>query len=480
MSSVTPSPILAAPTPEPQDPARVLRVAMRIAVALLMSGAQTDDVEAAIVSVAGGYGLEPVQAAVTFSTITISHDVPGSRHPTTLLHIVRDRTTDFARLAGASTLVRRIQEEQLPLEAAERELDDLDRIRPPYSRVVSFVAPGVSAAASTLVFAGGIFDAGATFGIALLLQPALAALDRSTFPPFFRLVFGAFATTVLVALLVGLGVPIVGGLVLTGSLLRFLPGYALVSGFRDLIGQSMVSGTGRLAEALLLGAGVAGGTAVGLGLAGVFDIELSLLTSGSADWGMLVALPAAFVAVAAFAVRLGVPIAAILGAALLGALAWWLFRVLAGPGANILDPTLATLAAATVIGIVGRLLARRAHGPAALWVVPAVLLLLPGLQIVSAMLAPTNELRINGMLAAVGTAFLLGTGVASGDIIVSTARRVRDRVVDPAVDAVAGGVDVLVVTPVERAVGRLQGRRPPSAALPAELDDVNEVSEGPG
>ena len=441
---------------------------MRVAVALLMSGDQTDDVEASSVAVASAYGMNDVQAAVTFSTITISHDAPGSSHPTTLLHIVKDRTSDFTRLAGASSLVRRIQEEHLSLDAAETELDDLDRLRPVYNRAISFVAPGVSAAASTLVFAGSLFDALVTLGIALVLQPALAVLDRATIPPFFRLVFGAFASTALVGLLVGLGVPIIGGLVLTGSLLRFLPGYALVSGFRDLIGQSMISGTARLAEALLLGAGVAGGTAIGVTLAALFGVDLSLVTTGAVAWTLVVTLPAAFVAVGAFAVRLGVPPSAIIGASLLGAFAWWLNGALSGPGLTTIglttiDPTLATLAAAIVIGIVGRLLARREHGAAALWVVPAVLLLLPGLQIVTAMLAQTNELRIAGMLAAGGTAFLLGTGVATGDIIVSTARRLRDRVVDPAVDVMSEGVDVFVVTPVGRAVGRLQGRHAPSA-----------------
>ncbi len=475
MSSVTPSPNIAAPTPEPQDPARVLRVSMRVAVALLMSGDQTDDVEAASVAVASAYGLNTVQAAVTFSTITISHDTPGTNRPTTLLHIVKDRTSDFTRLASVSSLVRRIQEEPLPLETAEAELDDLDRLRPVYNQAISFVAPGVSAAASTLVFAGSAFDAVVTLGIALILQPALAVLDRATIPPFFRLVFGAFATTALVGLLVGLDVPIIGGLVLTGSLLRFLPGYALVSGFRDLIGQSMISGTARLAEALLLGAGVAGGTAIGLGLAGLFGVHLSLLTAGGVNWGFLVTLPAAFVAVGAFAVRLGAPPSAIVAASLLGAFAWWMNGALAGPGPATIDPTLATLAASVVIGIVGRLLAGREHGAAALWVVPAVLLLLPGLQIVSAMLAPTNDLRIAGMLAAGGTAFLLGTGVASGDIIVLTARRLRDRVVDPAVDAMSEGIDVLVVTPVEHALERLHGRRATDAGRSTkEQDDLGD------
>jgi uncharacterized membrane protein YjjP (DUF1212 family) len=440
----------------PPTPSRILRVALRVAVAQLRSGAQSDDVEDAVVEVCAAFGVAPVQAAVTFSIISISHDDP-EHGPTTLVHIVRDRTTDFGHLAGASAIVRRIGAGELTLDAAEAELDALTTQPQPYSRLVTFLAPGISAAGSTLVFAGTPLDAAATLGIALLLQPAFMALDRATFPPFFRLVFGAFATTVLVTLLAGLGLPIAGGLVLTGSLLRFLPGYALVSGFRDLVGESIMSGSARLAEALLLAAAVAGGTAFGLALAAAFDIQLSIVTLGSADWGLLVGVPAAFVAVAGYTVRLGMPVRTVAGAATLGALAWLLYILLVDVR-QLADASGATFLAAIAVGVVGRLVALRARAPAALWVVPAILLLLPGLQLVSAMLAITNAARIDGLLAAATTAFLLGTGVASGDIIVATARRLRERVVVPAVGAVAGGVDVLVVEPVERVADRAAQR----------------------
>ena len=135
----------------------------------------------------------------------------------------------------------------------------------------------------------------------------------------FGLIFGAFASAILVALLSGVGLPIIGGLVLTGSILRFLPGYAIVSGFRDLIGQSFISGTARLAEALLLGAGAAGGIAFALALAGRFGVNLTIITAGTAEWGLLVGVPAAFVAVLGYAIRLGVPPRGVLGAAGLGA-----------------------------------------------------------------------------------------------------------------------------------------------------------------
>jgi uncharacterized membrane protein YjjP (DUF1212 family) len=445
------------PLPE-HDDARVLLVAMRTAVAMLGSGAQSDDVEAAIRTIATAYGMVGAQASVTFSGISISYVPNGRDHPTTVLHIVRERRSDFARLATASALIRRIRDGECSLADAEAALNELESQASPYGRLASFVAPGVSAAGSTVVFGGNVPDAAATLGIALAVQPALERLDRSTLPPFFRLVFGAAVSTLLVALLVALGLPIVGGLVLTGSLLRFLPGYALVSGFRDLIDQSIISGTARLAEALLLAAGVALGTAVGVVVAGSLHIQLAIVTVGRADWSALGAGLAAFVAVGAFAIQLGVPRSAVAQAALLGASAWVVFIGFADIGA-VVEPVAATLGSALAIGIAGRILARRAHAPAALWVVPAILPLLPGLQLVQALLANTDAARVSGLVGAAATAFLIGTGVATGDIIVLTVRGVRDTVVAPAIGAVTGGVDVLIVSRVERAVEQARGSR---------------------
>ncbi len=453
------------------EPVRVLRLAMRIAVTMLSNGAQAEDVEASIGHLARAYDVGGVQAAVSFSMISISRYTHPDEPPTTLLHLVRDRRIDFTRLAAVSETVRHIRDGSLDLETAESAVDRLDSATSSYGQVARFVAPGLSAAGTTLMFGGDLLEALATLAIGLVVQPALAALDRSSLPPFFRLGIGAAGSAILVALLVALGLDIAGGLVLTGSLLRFLPGYALVSGFRDLIDGSVVSGTARLAEAVLLAAAVAGGTALSLALASSAGITLHILTVGQADWGLPISVISSLVAVAFYAVQLGVPSRSVAQAALVGAVSWLLYRATTVPFGQ-LDASVATLAATIFIGAVGRLLARHFGAPAAIWVVPAILPLLPGLQLVQAMLAETDAARISGLLAAAGTAFIIGTGVAIGDNLVLVVSGVRDRVVAPAVGAVAEGVEVLVVVPVGRAVG--WARRGEQGGSPAaEVPDTD-------
>ncbi len=468
------TPITTGPPPaDGGDDATILRLALRVGAVMLASGAQTQDVETAVASVAETLGLGEVSAVVTFSTITISYLRPGKR-PATLLHPVRDRDADFARLAAVSTLARELAAGGLSVDQAHARLDELDAPKAVVARAMGLIGPSASAGASAVLFGGTLLDALVTFGIALLVQPVVVRIDRSELPVFFRTAFGAFASTIAAAALVGLGLGINGGLVLTGSLLRFLPGYALVSGFRDLLDQSIISGTARVAEAILLGAAVAGGVAAGLATADAFGVHLSIAASGSNDWGVLTMSIAALIAVGGYAIRLGVPSSVVAQAAVLGAIAWVPFQLLATPAGPV-DRTIATLAFTVAIGMVGRILARRFHAPSALWVVPAVLPFLPGLQIVTALLAETNDDRIVGLLAAAGTAFAIGVGVASGDIVVATLRRFRERVIPEAIEAAVDGVDSFVVAPFEQIVGRRKRPAPTPPPAAGEADAAQRV-----
>jgi uncharacterized membrane protein YjjP (DUF1212 family) len=455
------------PSEPAAEPARALRVILRIAVGLLGSGAPTDDVEADMSALAGAFGVAPVQAAVTFSTVTVSMD-RGDRAPITAFHFVRDRTVDFSRLAALSEVVGKARAGVVGLDEVEAELAEVERGRPAYHAVTRFVAPAVSALGSTIIFGGNGYDGLATLGVALAIQPALTALDRTTLPPFFRVAFGAVASATLVALLVILGADIHSGLVLTGSLLRFLPGYALVSGFRDLVSQSIVSGTARLAEALVSAAAIAGGLAVAIRIAAFAHVQLGLQVEGSTTWMPWVLVVAALLAVGGFAIQLGVPRREVAFAAALGAVAWSL-RDLTVTAANG-DAALATIVAATFIGAVGRVLATQRHSLPVVFVVPAILPLLPGLLLVQAMLATNDLARLGGLIDAAATALFIGVGVATGDIIVATVARFRARVLAPAVNAVAGGVDVLLVGPVARVLG--------GSGHPDADDDDEVVVEG--
>ena len=185
---------------------------------------------------------------------------------------------------------------------------------------------------------------------------------------------------------------------------------------------------------------------------------LSISSSGTRVWMIGVQVVAAALACGLFGIRLGLPRFALWTTAGLGALGWLVRSGVLWSG----DGVLATTVAAAVVGVVGGYLARRAKAPTAIWVVPASLPLVPGLLLVQALLA-TGETSGHVLLTrAVLTAFMLGVGVAGGDIGAQMFRRFDERVVQPMVRPAAGmlrsGVDIILGPRAHEAAAERTGR----------------------
>ncbi len=447
--------------PDPPDVRRILAIARRAGVLLLASGAQTNEVEDAVRHLTADLGLADVQVGVFYSSIQLSYVAPGDLEPTTVLQLSSGRTADLTRLSDVTSLIRRVASGDLDLDGAEGEMAQIEANVRLGSVLLAIVAPAVSSAALAVLFGGAPLDVAATFVLSLAILPMVAWLKRNGMPPFFSLLLGSTAATILAALTFWLGFHVEAGLLMTACLLQFLPGAALVAGARDLIDQAVVSGTARLAEALLIGAGVASGAALGIAISARVGVVLAFDVSGPRTWAPPVVLAAAAIAVAAYALQLAVPRFAIPWTALLGAVAWTIYSLL-GNG-----PEAGTFLAAAVVGGAGRLLAQHYRAPATLWVVPSTLTLLPGLALVVALLAPVDAERFAGLWHAVLIAFMLGVGVAAGDIAVTTVFRLRRRVVEPAVDAVTSGIGALVIGPIGRFTTR------------GEKASVGDIGEAP-
>lgn len=419
---------------------RRLTVALRIGALLLGSGAATDEVEVTMRRVSRAYGLPDVQSAVTLGTIILSAFVRADDPPITEMLVVRDRASDYARLAEVAALSDLVLRGELEPRAALAELDRIEAAPLASNPPLVTLAGGLSAAASTVLFGGGPLESVATFILAVIVGPVVTWLERSRLPPLFQAFVAPFIVTILTTGLVASGVPIDGGIVVTGGILRFLPGAALAAGMRDLIDRSIISGAARLAEAILLGAGVGLGTAAALGLGrALAEASIAFGDVGVGPESRIVQVLAAAIACSAFATALGVPRRLLPGIAVVGGLAW--FVHLAASLVTV-QPLAPILAAAIVVGAVAQELARRHRLPAAIWTVPGMLPLLPGLLLVEGILAFGSVDGLLMVASAVGVGFALGAGVALGAILVAAVRHLRDDVI------VAG-----VVQPVAAAIG---------------------------
>jgi uncharacterized membrane protein YjjP (DUF1212 family) len=445
-------------TGDPGDDYRHLSAALRIGSQLLAAGASTNDVERWMERVAVAGGLLDVQSIVTMGILTMSAVRPSDGQPITQMRIVGERTADYARLAELARLVDRIDSGELTLLEASGELDRIEKMPSPYSPLFVALAGGCSSAASTLLFGGHLFDAGVTLAISLAVEPALRLVARSGLPRFFQVLLGPMFATLLAVLAASIGLPIDGQLVVAGAILRFLPGSAFVAGVRDLIDGSIISGSARLAEALLLGAAVAMGAAIAIrGAAAIGGAALALGPLPGSREGLVVQSIAAGFACAFFALTLGIRRRDVIAVWLLGAAAWAIALGSQGGG----DEVVPVFGAAVMVGAGGQAVARRARMPSIIWTVPAVLPLLPGLTIVRAILALTSLNGVLAMLSAVSAGFALGAGVAFGSILVAAVRRAgmaAQNAVGPVLGEARTGIGV-VIRSAER----------PAADLSAEL-----------
>jgi uncharacterized membrane protein YjjP (DUF1212 family) len=429
---------------------RTLSVVIRVGSLLLANGATTDEVEQAMRSIARASGLDNVQAIVQFATISVSYAPEADAEPITIVRLARNRTTDYARLTAASELANRLSDSQMTVDDALDEVQRIESSGAPYPTWLLWLASAISAGGATVLFGGGPIEVMAAGVATIAARPALEWMARSGLPTFFRNVIGPALAVTVVIVLMALGLPANGPVAVTGAIVIFLPGGALAAGMRDLIDGSILSGTARVFEAIMLGAAVGIGATIGLGLVPGWGADIELDVPALANFSIATQAVAAAVACAAFGIQNGVPARRVLAIALIGSAGLVVERTTRAVG---VDPVLATAVAAVLIGGLGRWRANRRRTSATIWIGPATLPLLPGLVLVAGLLS-AQAAGGTELVSALMVGFALGIGSAFGDIMVATVQRINQSIVQPVVVAPAAGLVEEGLSWVSRTTGR--------------------------
>ncbi|PYC80575.1 hypothetical protein C7C46_12900 [Streptomyces tateyamensis] len=238
----------------------VLGLALDVGELLLADGQGTEDVEAAMRTVARPFGLDG-EPQVTFTMIAISHRRSEDEGATVLDRTVWRRAPNYTRLSATYTFVAQVAEGRFDLEHARRRLAAIRRRHPPYpSWLISLVAGTLAASATLLV--GGSADAKAvmTFAaafVASFIGDRLAGVfyDRGI-PEFYQYVIAAAPASVVGVVLALAGAGLRGSQVITGGLFALLPGRALVAAVQDGLTGFYLTAAARLVELLYLITGV--------------------------------------------------------------------------------------------------------------------------------------------------------------------------------------------------------------------------------
>jgi uncharacterized membrane protein YjjP (DUF1212 family) len=387
-----------------------IEVLLRFARTAHGAGYPTADLEERIVSLAAALGLEGVEVSATPTLVDLS--VGKLPHQRTYALRVRPTTVDLDAVARLDDLVGAVVAGRLDPQRALAALEEI-RARPlerPWPLLLAAYA--IAGAALTPVLGGAWREALAGALVGLVVGGiAIPARRRAGTEPMVAPV-AAVAASFSAAGLVELGFDIAPDVVTLAALVTFLPGMTLTIGMRELATEHLQSGVANTASALIQLLGLVFGVGIGRSVAeSWFGPTPDVVPETGFSELHLVAAVAAGLAFT-LTLQARVRSAPLMCSATVLALSTnALAAVLVGEEA-------AVFCAALTIGVAGGLVGSRLRRSPLVFIVPGVLMLVPGSAGFNSALQLLSNQTVSGITAAFDT-FVTAMSIAYG-LMVST------------------------------------------------------------
>ena len=369
------------------------------------AGYPTADLEERVLALARTVGLEDAQISVTPTVIDVTVGQLRSQRSYTLR--VRPSTVDLDRIARLDDLVQDVLEGRLDADGALTSLEalrDQPLLRP---WPILLAAYALAGAALTPVLGGGWREAvtavlvGLVVGAVAIATRGVVRAEPIAAP--IAAVSASFSATALAAF----GLDASPDLVTLAALVTFLPGMTLTIGMRELATEHLQSGVANTASALVQLLGLVFGVEIGRSIALNWFGPVGQIAPESVfdAWHLLAAIAAGL----AFTLTLR----ARYSDAYVMCSATVLALVAHAAGAALFGDRAAAFVAALAIGVVGNLFGARFHRSALVFIVPGVLMLVPGSAGYNSVLQLVTDQSITGLTAGFDT-FVTAISIAYG------------------------------------------------------------------
>lgn len=438
---------------------KVLDLTIRLAEVMLSSGSGTADIVATAQDVAQAYQLTDCVVDITFSTIIVSALPTADSPPLTIVRSVRNRATDYTRLAELDRLVRRITSGGVTVEQAHEAMDELSERPHPYPRWMATVFWAGFALGIAMLLGGTWIICLLAFVTSAVIDRVGRLLNRIGTPFFFQHAVGAGIATLVAVAAYRWADQNPTALVATG-IVMLLSGMTLVGSVQDALTGHMITATGRLGDVFFLTAGIVVGIVAALQLATVAGITIELHVDAtqsfvlpSAPLPIFIAVFGAALAGVCLTLACYAPLRSVVPAGFAAAVAQ---LVMIGLGHAQFGQVFATGIAAVVVGLLATLISIRRQAPALVTATAGITPLLPGLAVFRSVYFLAVDAQflegIAQLLSAVAVALAIGCGVVMGELFGSPLRYRAGRVGDMVrIDGPPG---------LRRAVGRVVQLRP--------------------
>ena len=356
-----------------EERTNILNVLLKLGAAMLLNGAEVNRVERRLEELGRAYGASEMSVFVITACMVVTMEFPDGSKLTQTRRILGAGGTDYR-------VIERLDRLAVECCAARPQAAELQRrmeecLALPSDRA-GFYAGSVFAAAGFAVFFGGGWLEALVAGVFALLVAFMQRRWGNVAPNLiiFNLVCSLAVGLVICA--VSWALPDLRvDKVFIGEVMLLIPGIAMTNAIRDMLMGETIAGVMRFVETLLWAAGLACGFMAALLLTGVSAAVGPGLPSDMG--GMVLQTAMAFVGSLGFAMifhlRRGW-----LAVASLGGMLSWVVYLGVSVGAGVEGIFLPTLVASAFAALYAELCARAVKAPSLLFVIPAVVPLIPG------------------------------------------------------------------------------------------------------
>jgi uncharacterized membrane protein YjjP (DUF1212 family) len=369
------------------------------------AGYPTADLEQRVVALAGAFGVADVEVSATPTLVDVSlGSLPRQRSYSLR---VRPTPVDLDAIARLDDLVQDALDGRLDADEARAALGDIagNQLHRPWPVVLAAYA--IAGVALTPLLGGGWREASAAALVGLVVGAIALSTSRTVRTEPMVAPIAAVAASFSAALLVRLGLDASADVVTLAALVTLLPGMTLTIGMRELATEHLQSGVANTASALVQLFGLAFGVAIGHSIAANWFGDTGGPAPSPAWLG--IQLGAACLAALAFTVTLRARTRDVLVMGAATCLAVGANEV----GARLFGDEAAVFVAAVVVGVSGGLVGGFLRRSALVFVVPGVLMLVPGSAGFSSVLQLLGDQTVSGLTAGFDT-FVTAMSIAYG------------------------------------------------------------------
>lgn len=398
----------------------VIDLSMRIAEALLSTGASAAEVTASVLRITSVYGLRSVHVDVTFTSIAVCH-YRGKDTPITVMRTVRVRAADYERLARLQRLVNDIEDDpELSLNAARARLDSIARMPHAYKRYLVTAASALLGLSVCILLDGSVTEVTIATLNAIIVDRTQLFLARRKLPAFFAQMVGGMIPTLVAIALIWARARAVPGLeevspsaVVATGIVMLLAGLSVVGAAQDAIDGYYVTAGARGFEVIVLTLGIIVGVLTVLTVSHVLGAPMYLAPYSALTGNFSVQLVASGLIALAFALTSYAGPRTALVSIVTGTLGWVVYSVLASAGFGA--PS-ASGVAALGVGVAAQVLARVFAVPSLALSTAGIVPLLPGLAVYRGLyqLATSGAGDYAAAFDALGGAMAIGLALAAG------------------------------------------------------------------